>query len=66
MNAANAIAPTRKTTAGRRPGTATADLTQVNAFLRDYKTRGGFDQLGDRWLKEQKEAFRKLGYGFYF
>jgi polar amino acid transport system substrate-binding protein len=39
---------------------------QVNAFLQDYKQRGGFEQLGDRWLKEQKEAFRKLGYPFYF
>jgi polar amino acid transport system substrate-binding protein len=34
--------------------------------LKDYKERGGFDELGDRWLNEQKEAFRKLGYPFYF
>jgi polar amino acid transport system substrate-binding protein len=39
---------------------------KVNAFLKDYKERGGFDELGDRWLNEQKEAFRKLGYPFYF
>jgi polar amino acid transport system substrate-binding protein len=39
---------------------------KVNTFLRDYKARGGFEQLGDRWLKEQKEAFRKMGYAFYF
>jgi polar amino acid transport system substrate-binding protein len=44
----------------------TAMRDQVNAFLRDFKQRGGFDQLGDRWLKDQKEAFRKLGYPFYF
>ena len=44
----------------------TALREQVNAFLRDFKQRGGFDQLGDRWLKDQKEAFRKLGYPFYF
>ncbi len=44
----------------------TALRGKVNAFLRDYKQRGGFEQLGDRWLKEQKEAFRKLGYPFYF
>jgi len=44
-----------------------AELTQkVNAFLRDFKARGGFDELGDRYLKEQKEAFRKMGYPFYF
>jgi polar amino acid transport system substrate-binding protein len=39
---------------------------QVNQFLRDYKTRGGFEKLGDRYLLEQKEAFKKLGYPFYF
>jgi polar amino acid transport system substrate-binding protein len=41
-------------------------LGQVNHFLKDFKDHGGFDQLGDRYLKEQKEAFRKLGYPFYF
>jgi len=41
-------------------------LSQVNHFLKDYKEHGGFEQLGDRYLKEQKEAFRKLGYPFYF
>jgi polar amino acid transport system substrate-binding protein len=43
------------------------DLRQkVNAFLKDYQARGGFGELGDRYLKEQKEAFGKLGYPFYF
>jgi len=41
-------------------------LQQVNAFLKDYQARGGFEQLGDRYLKDQKEAFKKLGYPFYF
>lgn len=41
-------------------------LTSVNKFLQDFKTRGGFEQLGNRYLKDQKEAFRKLGYRFYF
>jgi polar amino acid transport system substrate-binding protein len=40
--------------------------TQVNAFLRDYRAAGGFEQLGDRWLGEQKAAFRQLGIPFYF
>jgi polar amino acid transport system substrate-binding protein len=39
---------------------------QVNQFLRDYKARGGFEKLGDRYLSEQKAAFKKLGYPFYF
>lgn len=44
----------------------TALRRQVNAFLANYKTKGGFDKLGDQFLKDQKEAFRKLGYPFYF
>lgn len=39
---------------------------QVNQFLRDFKAQGGFDALGRKYLKDQKEAFRKLGYPFYF
>jgi polar amino acid transport system substrate-binding protein len=39
---------------------------QVNAFLADFKSKGGFDQIGDQYLKDQKEAFRKLGIPFYF
>lgn len=41
-------------------------LAGVNHFLKDYKAGGGFEKLGDRYLKDQKEAFRKLGYPFYF
>jgi len=50
---------------GLRQGDAEL-LANVNHFLKDYKARGGFEQLGDRYLKDQKEAFRKLGYPFYF
>ena len=39
---------------------------QVNKFLADFKAKKGFDALGDRYLGEQKEAFKKLGYPFYF
>lgn len=38
---------------------------QVNVFLKEFRAKGGFDRLGDRYLKEQKEAFKKLGYPFY-
>jgi len=41
-------------------------LHAVNQFLKDYRAGGGFERLGDRYLKEQKESFRKLGYPFYF
>lgn len=40
--------------------------SQVNAFLVAFKKDGGFDNLGDKYLKDQKEQFRKLGIPFYF
>jgi polar amino acid transport system substrate-binding protein len=39
---------------------------KVNEFLKAFRAQGGFEQLGDRHLKEQKEAFRRMGYPFYF
>ncbi len=39
---------------------------KVNQFLADFRAKNGFETLGDRHLKEQKEAFRKMGYPFYF
>lgn len=38
---------------------------QINRFLADFRRSGGFARLGDKYLKEQKEAFRKLGYPFF-
>lgn len=38
----------------------------VNKFLADYKAKGGFDRLGDKWLPEQKAAFKKMAIPFYF
>ncbi|MDB6122816.1 MAG: amino acid transporter substrate-binding protein [Pedosphaera sp.] len=44
-----------------------AELIQkVNGFLKECQSKGGFEELGNHYLKEQKEAFRKLGYPFYF
>jgi polar amino acid transport system substrate-binding protein len=39
---------------------------KINLFLKDYKSQGGFTRLGDKYLKEQKELFKQLGYPFYF
>ena len=39
---------------------------QVNAFLAKFRTNGGFDRLGDQWLRDQKAEFKKLGIPFYF
>ena len=38
--------------------------SQVNAFLSAYRAEGGFQRLGDKYLKEQKAAFQKLGVPF--
>jgi polar amino acid transport system substrate-binding protein len=40
--------------------------TQVNAFLADFKAHKGFDTLGDKYLKDDKEAFKQMGFPFYF
>ena len=40
--------------------------SEVNAFIEAFKESGGFDRLGDKYLAEQKAAFRKLGYPFFF
>lgn len=41
-------------------------LADVNRFLGEFRRRGGFEELGDRWLKEPKAAFRQLGTPFVF
>ncbi len=38
----------------------------VNAFLSAFRAEGGFQKLGDKYLKEQKKAFQKLGVPFVF
>ena len=39
---------------------------RVNAFLKHYRESGGFDSLANRYMKEEKEAFEKLGVPFVF
>ncbi len=50
---------------GIRPGD-TELRAQVNAFLKAFRASGGFERLGDHYLKDQKEAFAKAGIPFYF
>jgi len=38
---------------------------RVNAFIKEYRAKGGFEQLGDRYLKEMKDEFKQLGYRFF-
>jgi polar amino acid transport system substrate-binding protein len=44
----------------------TALLEKINAFLRDFRAAGGFEKLGDKYLGDQKAAFREQGIEFYF
>ena len=39
---------------------------QINEFLKSYRASGGFERLGDKYLGEQKAAFREQGLSFYF
>jgi polar amino acid transport system substrate-binding protein len=48
-----------------RPNDATL-LAAVNAFLAQYRAAGGFDQLSDRFLAEEKAAFAAQGIPFFF
>ena len=41
-------------------------LAKINQFLKEFRANGGFEELGNRHLKEQKEAFSAMGYPFYF
>ena len=38
---------------------------RINSFLKEYRATGGFERLGDTWLREQKQQFRRLGYPFF-
>lgn len=39
---------------------------QINTALADLRKDGAFDRLAEKWLKEQKAAFTKLGVPFVF
>jgi len=39
---------------------------KINDFLKEFREKGGFEKLGDEFLSEQKEAFRKENIPFYF
>ena len=39
---------------------------KVDAFLAKFRAEGGFDRLGEKWLKEQRATFAKLGVRFVF
>jgi polar amino acid transport system substrate-binding protein len=39
---------------------------QINDFIKQFKEAGGFEQLGEKYLSENKKAFDDLGIPFYF
>jgi len=39
---------------------------KVDAFLAKFRADGGFERLGEKWLKEQRASFAKLGVPFVF
>lgn len=39
---------------------------RVNAFLADYRAKGKFDELADRYMAEEKAAFEEMGVPFIF
>jgi len=41
-------------------------IGQVNAFLAEYRAKGKFDELADRYMAEQKAAFEEMGVPFIF
>ncbi|GAB4293333.1 MAG: transporter substrate-binding domain-containing protein [Desulfuromonadia bacterium] len=38
---------------------------QVNRFIEEYRRQGGFERLGDRYLGEMKNEFKRMGYTFF-
>lgn len=44
-----------------------SDLSaKANAFLKKYTSDGGFDALTDKYLKQEKATFDKMGFAFFF
>jgi len=61
------LAPLQKESwaVGLRTGNETL-RKQINEFLQSFRASGGFDRLGDKYLSDQKAAFRQQGIPFYF
>ncbi len=41
-------------------------LDQLNAFLADYRDKGGYEELTEKYLAKEKEAFDELGFQWFF
>ncbi|HEV8050852.1 MAG TPA: transporter substrate-binding domain-containing protein [Parachlamydiaceae bacterium] len=41
-------------------------LNKINDFIKKFREEGGFDKLADKYLPEQKQAFKQMGVPFVF
>lgn len=41
-------------------------LDQINAFLAEYREKGGYEELTGKYLTEEKKAFDELGFQWFF
>ena len=41
-------------------------LTQIDSFIENFKAQGGFAELTDKYLKEEKQTFDALGFPWFF
>jgi len=41
-------------------------LDQMNAFIDEYTEAGGFDELSEKYLSEEKKTFDELGFKWFF
>lgn len=41
-------------------------LDAINAFIPEFTANGGFDELSDKYLSEEKKAFGELGFKWFF
>ena len=55
----------KKGTTGHIFATNNLKKAQVNRFIKEYREKGGFEQLGERYLKEMKDEFKRLGSAFF-
>lgn len=39
---------------------------QANAFIREFRASGGFDEIGEKWLSDIKAVFAEQGVPFFF
>ena len=41
-------------------------MKQLNMFIDDYYAQNGFDAITEKYLKEEKAAFDKNGFAWFF